>query len=94
MARHQAHIRRADKRLAKRKADQDVEHQARLQAVRTQVSKEYSSKFKKQEERFQTRSGEDARCIQQLEHINVMLRAAVSRYGTARDRAIADRAKI
>ena len=47
VARHQAHVRRADERLAKRKADQDAEHQARLQAVRTQVSKEYSSKFKK-----------------------------------------------
>ena len=55
--------------------------------MQTQVSKEYSSKFKKQEERFQTRSGEDARRIQQLEHSNVTLRAAVSRYRTARDRA-------
>ena len=65
VTRHQAHVRRADERLAKRKANQDEEHQARLHAVRTQVSKEYSSKFKKQEERFQSKSGEDARCIQQ-----------------------------
>ena len=63
VAHHQAHVRRADERLGKRKADQDAEHQARLKAVRTQVSKEYSSKFKKQEERFRTRSGEDDRCI-------------------------------
>ena len=94
VAHHQAHVRWADERLAKRKTDQDAEHQARLHAVRTQVSREYSSKFKKQEERFQTRSGEDARRIQQLEHLNVTLRAANSRYKTARDCTVADRAKV
>ena len=35
VTRHQAHVRRADERLAKRKADQDAEHQARLHAVRS-----------------------------------------------------------
>ena len=62
--------------------------------MRTHVSKEYSSKFKKQEERFQMRSGEDARRIQQLEYLKVTLRAANSRYKTARDRAITDCAKV
>ena len=71
-----------------------MEHQARLQAVRTQVSKEYSSKFNKQEERFKSKSRVDARRIQQLEVINVTLRAANSRYKTARDYAVADRAKV
>ena len=73
VARHQVLIRRADERLAKRRADQDAEHQARLHAVRTAVSTEYSSKFKKQEERFQRRSGEDDRCIRQLEQLNATL---------------------
>ena len=88
VTRHQGHVKRAHERLAKKKADQDQEHEARLHAARTQVSKEYASKFKKQEERFQKRSGEDARRIKQLEEMNATLQAANSRYKTARDRAV------
>ena len=91
---HQGHVKRADERLAKRKADHDQEHEARLHATRTEVSKEYASKFKKQEERFQKRSGEDAHRIKQLEEMNATLHAANSRYKTAHDRAVEDRAKI
>ena len=76
VARHEGHVKKADDRLARRKEDQDQGHKARLKAVRTLISKEYSSKFKKQEERFQTRSGEDARRIQQLEHSNEIGRAS------------------
>ena len=47
VTRHQGHVKRADECLARRKADQDQEHEARLHAARTQVSKEYASKFKK-----------------------------------------------
>ena len=86
VARHQVLVRRADERLTKRKADQDAEHQARLQAVRTVVSTEYSSKFKKQEERFQRRSAEDDRRIRQLEQLNATLRASIKCYWSTRDR--------
>ena len=47
VTRHKGHVKKADERLARRKADQDKEHKARLQAARTQVSKEYASKFKR-----------------------------------------------
>ena len=94
VARHQVLVTRADERIAKRRADQDVEHQARLHAVRTAVSTEYSSKFKKQEERFQRRSVEDDRRIRQLEQLNATLRASINRYRSARDHANTDRAKI
>ena len=57
VARHQAHVRRADERLAKRKADQDAGHQERLQAARATVSADYSAKHKKQEERFRRKHG-------------------------------------
>lgn len=40
------------------------------------------------------KSGEDARCIKQLEVMNATLRAATSRYKTARDHAVADYAKV
>ena len=62
--------------------------------MRTQVSKEYSSKFKKQEERFRTRSGEDDRRIKQLEQLNTTLRPTNSRYMSARDRTVAECAKV
>ena len=84
VARHQILVRRADERLAKRKADQDAEHQARLQTLRTAVSADYSSKLKKQEERFQRRHGEDDCRIRQLEHLNATLRASINRYRSAR----------
>ena len=37
---------------------------------------------------------EDDRRIRQLEQLNAMLRASINRYRSARDRVIADRAKI
>ena len=47
VAHHKGHVKKADKCLARKKADQDKEHEARLKAVRMLVSKEYASKFKK-----------------------------------------------
>ena len=47
VTRHQGHVKRADERLTKRKADQDQEHEARLHVAWTHVSKEYASKFQK-----------------------------------------------
>lgn len=47
VAHHKGHVKKADERLARKKADQDKEHEARLKAVRMLVSKEYASKFKK-----------------------------------------------
>ena len=60
VTRHKGHVKKADERLAKRKVDQDQEHEARLHTARNQVSKEYASKFKRQEEHFRKRSGDDA----------------------------------
>ena len=94
VTRHKGHVKKADERLARRKADQDKEHEARLQAARTQVSKEYASKFKRQEDHFWKRSREDARCIKQLEEINVALRASNSRAKAARDHAVETCTKI
>ena len=44
---HKGHVKKVDERLARRKADQDQEQEARLHAAQTQVSKEYASKFKR-----------------------------------------------
>ena len=87
VARHQALVRRADERLAKRKADQDAEHQERLQAARATVTADYSAKLKKQEERFRRKHGEDERRIKELEAFNATLQISVRRYRSARDRA-------
>ena len=94
MTRHKGHVKKADERLTKKKADQDKEHEVRLQAVQTLVSKEYSSKFKKQEDHFRKRSREDARRIKQLEGFNVSLCASNSRAKAARDCAIEACARI
>ena len=63
VARHKGHVKKVDECLAIKKVHQDKEHEARLEAVRTLVSKEYASKFKRQEDHFRKRSGEDAHCI-------------------------------
>ena len=55
--------------------------------MRTTVATEFSSKLKKQEERFQRRHGEDECRIKQLEALNATLQVSVRRYRSARDRA-------
>ena len=47
VTRHKGLVKRADERLAKKKAEQDAKYEARLKTVQEQVSREYASKFKK-----------------------------------------------
>ena len=88
VARRKGNVKRADERLAKKKTEQETEHEARLKKVQEQVSREYTSKFKKREERVKRRTGEDDRHIRQLEEYNASLRSSAKRARATRDRAI------
>ena len=83
---HKVLIKKADERLARKKPEQDKEHEARLKMVRERVSHEYASKFKKQEERFKRRYAEDGERIRELEELNASLCSSAKRARETRDR--------
>ena len=81
-------MKKADQRLAKKKAELDKDSKEKLKVCREQASREYASKFKKHEERFKRRYDDDGHRIRQLEQLNDLLRSAAKRAKESRSRAV------
>jgi len=91
VASHAKHVERFNKKLAEKKEEQERELAEKEKTLRAKVSAEYAGKFKKQEENFKRKRGEDGKRIRFLEEQNVTLNSQARRARSERDRAVTAR---
>jgi len=87
VASHAKHVERFNKKFAERKEELEKDLADRQRKYRADVSAEYDGKFKKQEDRFKKKRGEDGARIRYLEQQNATLNSQARRAKDACRRA-------